>query len=204
MKIRFLSIPLQISFPFVAFSTCFILMDSSGTAFWGILAAAVHEAGHLLVLFCENTPPKEICIRLFEFVVVDACQTRSYGKEIVLSLAGPIANFLTASVFYMLSGFLSAPLFLTIASVNLLLGLFNLLPVESLDGGKILYSLLALGFGAERAEKAVLLISFFVLLPMAVLGFFILLRSQYNYTLLLLSCYLMAALIFSRKNIKNT
>ncbi len=201
MKARLGSVPLHISFPFVAFTTCLLLMDASGTAAWGLLAAAAHEAGHLLVLFCGQTPPKEIRIQLFDLAIVDGGSSgRSYKQDIALYFAGPAVNLLMAAVFYALYCLWKLPFFPTFASINLLLGLFNLLPVEALDGGQILYALLAPGLGELRAERAVVLLSFFVLLPLAALGFFILLRSQYNYTLLLLSCYLMAALLFKRKN----
>lgn len=149
MKARLGSVPLHISFPFVAFTTCLLLMDASGTAAWGLLAAAAHEAGHLLVLFCGQTPPKEIRIQLFDLAIVDGGSSgRSYKQDIALYFAGPAVNLLMAAVFYALYCLWKLPFFPTFASINLLLGLFNLLPVEALDGGQILYALLARDSGS--------------------------------------------------------
>jgi stage IV sporulation protein FB len=41
-------------------------------------------------------------------------------------------------------------------------------------------------------------VSFFVILPIAILGFFILLRSRYNFSLLIVSGYLMLMLLLKK------
>ncbi len=56
--------------------------------------------------------------------------TQTY-KDIIILLSGPAINFLTAYFYFISENF-------TPFSVNMILGLFNLLPFTSLDGGAIL------------------------------------------------------------------
>ena len=73
------------------------------------------------------------------------------------------------------------------------------MPIESLDGGNALYLLLLRHMRHEYVIKAIEVLSFIVLLPLAAAGFFILLQSKYNFTLLFTSCYLMGIIL-----LKNT
>jgi len=79
-------------------------------------------------------------------VPVDPFNLREPKKDMALvSLAGPLTNFLiafiVAFVFNFISPFITDPLILriiyTIVQLNLLLGIFNLLPVPPLDGSKV-------------------------------------------------------------------
>ncbi|MFA5169203.1 MAG: site-2 protease family protein [Candidatus Paceibacterota bacterium] len=72
---------------------------------------------------------------------------RRWG-DLKVSLAGPLSNFIIALIFGLIIKFMpSLPQsFLTIAAIivlyNIVLGLFNLIPIPPLDGSHILFSLL--------------------------------------------------------------
>lgn len=78
------------------------------------------------------------------------------------------------------------------------LGLLHSLPIEPLDGGLALRSLLSLRLGPRRAGRFATGVSLLFLFPMAVLGFLILLRTRYNFTLLAMSLYLMLYLLLGK------
>jgi Zn-dependent protease len=76
--------------------------------------------------------------------------------ELLVSLAGPFSNFLLAILIAVLLALLPPALtagwsqdfiklFYTIILVNVMLGLFNLLPIPPLDGSKVLFDLLPAG-----------------------------------------------------------
>ena len=72
-------------------------------------------------------------------------QPLSYGRESLVALAGPCANLIVGFPALKLGQYLPAALCLG-------LGGFNLLPVLPLDGGVILYDLVAAKFGPERGD----------------------------------------------------
>jgi stage IV sporulation protein FB len=76
------------------------------------------------------------------------------------------------------------------AAINLIIGLFNIMPVFSLDGGRALESLLLQKLPNEKCEKIITAVSVVFLVPMTFFGFYILIKSGYNFTFLAISIYL--------------
>lgn len=108
-----------------------------------LLAALLHECGHVAVLWYYGIPIQKI--RLSSLGATIGVGTVSYRQEISCAAAGPAANALLAAAFRYLS-----PRF---AFCNLGLLAFNLLPIYPLDGGRILRALLGRCEEPFRAEK---------------------------------------------------
>lgn len=73
----------------------------------------------------------------------------------IIAAAGPLSNFLIAGVFGLFLRTLSADAALVtpfefIVYVNILLGVFNLVPIPPLDGFKVLFALLPPGQGTHQ------------------------------------------------------
>ena len=101
------------------------------------LSALCHELGHLGALRLAGAEVE--CFRLSAFGAEIQADTRylPYPKEILCTLAGPAVNLLLALVFSRVAGDY------VLAGANLLLGVFNLLPIPSLDGGRAVYLLVS-------------------------------------------------------------
>ena len=92
-----------------------------------LLAALGHEGGHLLALRLFRVPVKAIRLSAMGAVIEAPGQERlSYGRELLAVLAG----------------------------ANAILGVYNLLPLRGLDGGRALYLALAWALGPFRAASA--------------------------------------------------
>ncbi len=97
--------------------------------------------------------------------------------ELLVSAAGILANFglaiVTAVLYHILNVLPSHPVLILAllkftVSINLVLGVFNLLPIPPLDGSKVLMSILPYGLAKqyERLEQYGILILFlFMLIP---------------------------------------
>ena len=98
-------------------------------------AAAVHELGHCLALRCLGTAWKSLRIGVFGAVLETNDSRLSYGGELICVLAGPAANLLCAAV----CAAVGRGRWDAAAGANLVLCIFNLLPLRPLDGGRALH-----------------------------------------------------------------
>lgn len=131
--------------------------------FWPfLLAAACHEAGHLLAAYLLGGRVHRIQIRATGAILSASFPT--YGGEFFALLAGPAVNLLLGA------GFLRG--WFPFSLINLGLALFNLLPVHGLDGGRLLYLLLLKALPPDRAERVVTLLSYCLCLGIAAWGLY--------------------------------
>lgn len=108
-------------------------------------SVAFHEMAHSYV--AQRYRMKIVSITLFIFGGVAQMKGEpSHPKaEFQIAIAGPLSSFFLSLVFFLLS--LSTPtgtsaLFYYLARINLILGLFNLIPGFPMDGGRVLRSIL--------------------------------------------------------------
>ncbi|WP_312693642.1 metalloprotease [Caproiciproducens sp.] len=181
-----------ISFLFIAVLAVFFLFDKSGMAVLGIFSAMLHESGHLAVMFAFGSEPSQIKFTPFGIdMIKTAGMDRSYWRDAAISLAGPGANFAVALLFYIID----AHYFHHFILANLVLAGFNLLPVEPLDGGQALYSVLCIKLNSTQSAKIVSVTSFAVLTPLAIIGFIFLFQSNGNFYLFTVCVYLILLLL---------
>jgi Zn-dependent protease len=116
----------------------------------GLFASIIfHELAHSLVARQFGLPVGGITLFIFGGIAELQHEPRTPGSEFWIAIAGPIASFVLAAVMYVISAgtesYASVPvkaLFGYLAFVNLMLGIFNLLPAFPLDGGRVLRSIL--------------------------------------------------------------
>lgn len=187
---------IQATVPFFALIAFLLLVDRTGAALCGLTAAALHEAGHLLAMFLCKRAPCRIRFTVFGAEIAAENAAGSYRQDALIAVAGPAVNLLLwgGTAVYLSAAVASAPAQMFLLSNALLAG-FNLLPVEPLDGGQTLLSLLSLCFEREQAQQVVQIVSFIALIPIAALGFLVLFQSHWNVTLLLAAVYLLFLLL---------
>ncbi len=123
-------------------------MGVAGAA--GLFVSIVfHEFWHSLVARQYGLPISGITLFIFGGVSEMTEEPQSPSVEFFMAVAGPVSSFLLSGIFYVafLGMRASTPLpvhavFAYLAYVNVLLGLFNLLPAFPLDGGRVLRSIL--------------------------------------------------------------
>jgi Zn-dependent protease/CBS domain-containing protein len=109
--------------------------------FFGSVLA--HELGHAFVALRNNIPVKSISLFFLGGVAEITREPKSPGEEFRIALAGPMVSLALALVFNSLAQFTGglpylATAFSYLGRVNLLLGVFNMIPGFPMDGGRIL------------------------------------------------------------------
>jgi stage IV sporulation protein FB len=113
-----------------------------------------HELGHLAVALRFGWTVKEVKLLPFGGVLeVEDAGTLPVKEELFVAIAGPIQNVILAAIGYglALAGWVDASWTEAFIRANLLIGLFNLLPVLPLDGGRMLQAWISLGLPYHRA-----------------------------------------------------
>lgn len=151
----------------------------------------LHEAGHVAALVLLGG--KVNCLRLsaFGMVMVPVCNELSFYQESLFILAGPSVNLIIAVVLLPFS----CATVQQISALSMLLGLFNLLPISALDGGKALWYFLQMHFREAAVTKAIRVVSVITLCLLGVFGLFLLYQNHYNFSVLLIVVYLTILLI---------
>ena len=127
---------------------------SAGTYWWMAIAGAIglfasiilHELSHSLVARQYGLPITGITLFIFGGVAEMEREPPTPRAEFMMAIAGPIASYLLAGIFYLLSGIGSGSPLASVAAylalINFVLGTFNLIPAFPLDGGRALRAIL--------------------------------------------------------------
>jgi Zn-dependent protease len=119
----------------------------------------LHELGHALMARQYGIQTADITLYVFGGVARLERMPRSSGPELLIALAGPTVNFAivailgTVLILANIVGLPSIPLISALLTMNLGLGLFNLLPVFPMDGGRVFRALMSGWVGRLRATE---------------------------------------------------
>lgn len=195
IEFSFKGVAIRVKFMFLSIITLFLIMDKTGIATFTLLASLIHELGHVIVLILIDHKPKELIFEIVGIKLVQPNKTISYIKEILVLLAGPMANII---MFLLLNYIFSDIYFLNVFSfTHLFIGLFNLLPIGGLDGGKILNLLFKLKFNDIFANIVAKTISIMIIIPVIFISLYLFI-FKHNFSLMTTSIYLLFMVIFNK------
>ncbi|MGH7254812.1 MAG: M50 family metallopeptidase [Nitrospirales bacterium] len=107
------------------------------------VSVLLHELGHSAVALRYRIPIKQITLFIFGGVAEMRREPPGPRAEFLIAIAGPIVSFLLGVALLGSAAFTRLPdglvvLAVLLGSINLQLGLFNLIPGFPLDGGRVL------------------------------------------------------------------
>lgn len=111
-------------------------------------SVVLHELSHSLLALRNGIPVKSITLFIFGGMAHIAKEAERPRVEAVIALAGPISSLLIGAAFALLAYFVGPlneqveAVATTLAIINVMLAVFNLLPGFPLDGGRVLRALL--------------------------------------------------------------
>ena len=125
----------------------FWLDEGVGLLPWGLLACLLHELGHITAAIALSGHVERLSLTAVGAELsIRYDRPLTYGQDSLVALAGPAANLLSGALALALGWELAAALTLAV-------GLFNLLPILPLDGGRVIYGLLANRLDADWADR---------------------------------------------------
>ena len=189
MKFKLFGTEIYVSFLFVAIISLMLAFDKTGLALPTLIAVAAHELGHLCVMWMLESTPKSIRL-IPASVQITRDFSYSYKNDILIALSGPAVNMLLFVVFYInYLTFGNSGVFYY-AMINLIVCFFNLLPVTGLDGGTVLFSLIAKRGDVNRAMLTLRIITLILASATLFLAITLTLRGKLNISVYIVAIYL--------------
>lgn len=183
-----------------------ILIQFQSNLLFPLLCAIVlHEMGHLIAARILK-----IKIKRFRLSILGArIETEgelSYADEFLLAAGGPFFGMLGfALTFFYAFNHTHIPLIATFllpfSLISLCLTVFNLIPLSTLDGGRMLFCILCKLFSLEFAIKIIRLSSFFTLFAFWIFSVYLVIKISAGLSMLVFcSVFFAKCFIFDIKN----
>ena len=167
-----------------------------------MLFAIIHELGHLAAGLILKFKPEEIKLTpvglQIQFKVSDEeyklNNVKSYTiKKAIIALAGPLTNFIIATIMIAIAQInielQYTYMFSLIVYSNLLIAMFNLIPIYPMDGGRVVKEILSIILGKTKAYKITYMISKTVLILLTAVASIAILYIH-NIAILIIIAYL--------------
>lgn len=189
MRFSLFGTKIYVSFLFAATLSLMLIFDRTGLALPTFFAIFIHEIAHLFAMWVLDCAPKQIRLIPASVQIVSDFST-GYNKDITVSVMGPLSNFLLFGCLYLNHLCYGNSENLIYALLNLIIGVFNLLPITGLDGGRILYSILAKRQDPNRANLILKIVTLIFAAAALFLAVTLTIRGKLNLSLYIIALYL--------------
>ncbi len=197
MKFKLFDTEIYISFLFSAAVTIMLLTDKTGYMLPALFAIILHEIGHLFMMWILECSPKRIKL-IPASVQITAPFQKRYRNDFLVAASGPTVNILLFLTLYFNYLAFGNEVTLYFALLNLVIGLFNLLPVKGLDGGTILFCILEKYKGPDKAAVILKIITIVLAMATILTAVTLTVRGKIN-----ISIYIMGIYLFVMSLLKN-
>ena len=166
----FRGIPIKLHYSFLILGAVWVIYNGfhlglTGAAFAIGLGLALfgsvllHELGHALMAATYGISTRHITLYPFGGIAAIESEPNPGLEEFFIALAGPAVNFILAGLLAP-AMLIDLQLFSLLVGINLVMGIFNLIPAFPMDGGRILRSLLTTKMSKKRSTIISLNLSF--------------------------------------------
>lgn len=129
-----------------------------------MLFALIHELGHMLVGILLGFKPTKLEIMPYGVSVGFEIKCEDYNKKVkranmlaikklIIALAGPLTNFIITVIFLIINKNLFGIERNLVIYSNILIGMFNLIPIYPLDGGRVIKNILHITLGLKKSYE---------------------------------------------------
>lgn len=178
IKIKKFSIIIAPSFMLLAAGFCLFVSREMTLAL--VIGAVVHELGHLLGFALTRARVTGVRLSVMGFVLEYDGANMSYLDEMAAVALGPVMSLFFAVVIGVFTRFSGWEHGYLIAGQSAIMFAFNLLPMRPLDGGRLLYMLLAQKTTLERADRVMAAFDTVCELLICLIGILLFIKAPQN------------------------
>jgi len=174
----------------------FSVFDSKNFYLHALFAAIIHEFGHIIAAVIVKCKIKSLEFLPFgiRMRMAEEIDVLPRGKSLFIIACGPFVNLLCCLIITLLSKKFSQAVI-----IHFVTALFNILPIGTLDGGRIMSELLGIWFEPQKIQKICDGISLLLAIVLFLLGSAFLIYTGYNFSLILTSVYIAVMVIYKQK-----
>lgn len=189
----------RIDFSFSLTVTMMLLFCRSDTVVLSLLSSLLHEAGHLITMHLSGQKILTVTLGAFGIRIDRQLSTLvSYKKEAIISIAGVLVNIILAisgAVFYCFSG---NEFSLKLTSVNIIIAIFNMIPIDTLDMGRFLRYTLLCSIDENKCNRILSIISAVFVNLLAIVCLTVNIFIGFNLSLNIVTVYLYVITLFKK------
>lgn len=189
MKFKFFGTEIYVSFLFCAVLCFMLAIDRTGLVIPTLFAVFIHETGHLLCMWAADCQPHAIRLIPSSVQVVRGFSPKK-GGELAVTVCGPAANLVVFISLFANWYIFGSERSLEFAILNLVIAIFNLMPVSGLDGGTLLIAAIARFTDIYRAERIVRMITAIVAFAVFLIGVYLWVSGTLNASVFIVALYL--------------
>ncbi len=164
--------------------------DRTGYMLPSIFAVMLHEAAHLFTMWVLDCAPNSVRL-IPASIQINSKFSFQYKNDILIALAGPLINILMFICLYFNFAAFGNMTVLIYALLNLIYGVFNLLPVKGLDGGTILYSILCKFKNPDKSALIMKIINLILAVAVIFVAVTLTFRYKLNISIYIVGIYLL-------------
>jgi len=173
--------------------TEYVVMGVTGTIIL-FVSVLIHELAHSILSIKYGVKVDQIILFIFGGISEIKEETRDFRKEFKIAVIGPLTSFGVGGIFlsfFLFINFISpeateAQTYLQVLKgvllygfiVNILLGVFNLLPAFPMDGGRMLRAALVRWLDYQRATKISVQVGIIISFVLIGLGILVIIRAS--------------------------
>ncbi len=189
MEFKICNTKIKPCFSFFALILLLLIKGNNRLLIVALVVSLVHELIHLIFLLILKCRIDTIKLSVLGGNIIRdrGCATSHLG-EALINFSAPLFNILTGIIILIFSN--GSPW----AYVNILIGVFNILPFYNSDGGNGLYHLLTVKFTEKASETAIIVLSCFIVAAFVVINLYFIFAKVCNPTLIVINIYFIAVL----------
>lgn len=189
----------KIDFTFALTVTLMLIFCHSQTVLLCLISSMLHEAGHLILMYISSQKVTSVTFGAFG-VRIDRQYTSSlsYKNEAIIAFGGIGVNLLIALTSAVYSYFTECSFSLRLTAVNIFIAIFNSIPIDTLDMGRVLRYTLLCVYDESQCDRIMKIISAVAVNILALLCLIYSLKFTVNPSLIGVTVYLYVITLFKK------